>query len=66
MSENTVLRNIMINKAGGKSGSNTVNYRISLPAGWMQKMGISIEDRSTEIEFNEEDNSITIRKKKED
>ena len=64
MGENTVERNVMINKAGGHSGANTVNYRISLPAGWVQKMGISLEDRSTVMEFNEEDNSITIKKKK--
>lgn len=64
MSENTILRNIMINKAGGKSGANTVNYRVSLPAGWMKKMGINVEDRSAIMEFNEEDNSIIIRKNK--
>jgi hypothetical protein len=41
-----VNRNIMINKAGGTAGKNSVNYRISLPANMVKELGISDEDRS--------------------
>lgn len=47
-------RNIMINKAGGGSGKNTVNYRVSLPAPWMQQMGITEEDREVILSFDGE------------
>ena len=32
-------RNIMINKAGGTSGENTKNYRISIPVGMIKALG---------------------------
>lgn len=40
-----VNRNIMINKAGGTSGSGTKNYRVSIPADMIRALGITEEDR---------------------
>jgi len=47
-------RNVMINKAGGNAGENSVNYRISLPAPWMQELGIDIENREVKLTFDGE------------
>ena len=41
-----VKRNIMINKAGGHSGANTKNYRVSIPADMIREIGVTEEDRS--------------------
>lgn len=41
-----VKRNIMINKAGGNSGANTKNYRVSIPADMIRELGVTEEDRS--------------------
>lgn len=65
MSENIINRNIIIGKAGGTAGKQSVNYKVSLPAPWMDKMGIKREDRSVFIEFNEKENSIIIKKKED-
>lgn len=40
-----VNRNIMINKAGGTSGSRTKNYRVSIPVDMIRALGITEEDR---------------------
>lgn len=64
MKENIIDRNIIIGKDGGTAGKQSVNYKVSLPAPWMQQMGITLEDKAVIIEFNEEDNSIIMRKKK--
>lgn len=40
-----VERNIMINKAGGNSGANTKNYRVSLPADMVRELGVTESDR---------------------
>ena len=55
-----VERNIMINKAGGNSGKETVNYRISLPAEAVRMLGVTKEDRKVILEYDEE--KITIKK----
>ena len=47
-------RNVMINKAGGNASENSVNYRISLPAPWMQELGIDIENREVKLTFDGE------------
>ena len=39
-------RNIMINKAGGHSGANTKNYRVSIPADMIRELGVTEDDRS--------------------
>ena len=55
-----VKRNIMINKAGGHSGANTKNYRVSLPADMIRELGVTEDDRLVILSC---DNGIvTIRK----
>lgn len=48
--EMKVNRNIMINKAGGKSGSGTKNYRVSIPAGMIKMLGVTEDDRAVTLE----------------
>ena len=55
-----VKRNIMISKAGGTAGKNSVNYKISLPAEMVKGIGVTPEDRSVNLEFDGE--KITIKK----
>lgn len=57
-----VNRNIMINKAGGNSGANTKNYRVSIPADMIRELGITEEDRSVILSC--ENRAITIKKDK--
>ena len=57
-----VSRNVMINKAGGTSGKNTKNYRISIPVGMIKALGVTEDDRSVVLE--EKDGVITIKKEK--
>ncbi|MFR4164178.1 MAG: AbrB/MazE/SpoVT family DNA-binding domain-containing protein [Paraclostridium sordellii] len=53
-------RNIMINKAGGTAGKNSVNYRISLPAYMVKELGITKDDRSVTLKL--ENKKIIIEK----
>lgn len=55
-----VKRNIMINKAGGHSGENTKNYRVSLPADMVRELGVTEEDRS--VILTSEDGKVIIEK----
>lgn len=55
-----VKRNIMINKAGGTAGKNSVNYRLSLPADMVRAIGASEDDRSVVLRL--EENRIIIEK----
>lgn len=55
-----VNRNIMINKAGGNSGANTKNYRVSIPADMIRELGVTEEDRSVILSC---ENGIIIIKK---
>lgn len=57
-----VNRNIMINKAGGNSGANTKNYRVSIPADMIRELGVTEEDRSVILSC--ENGVITIKKDK--
>lgn len=45
-------RNIMINKAGGTAGKESVNYRLSLPAPWVEQLGLSKEERGLILSFD--------------
>ena len=51
--------NISIYKAGNGGTSN----RITLPKKWVEKIGITPENRAVEIVLDEENNSIVIKKK---
>ena len=55
-----VKRNIMIAKAGGNAGKNSVGYKLSLPAQMVKEMGITPEDRRVILSF--ENGEIRIRK----
>ena len=56
-----VERNIIIGKAGGHSGKNTVNYKISLPAEMVKELGVTQDDKSVLVDFV--DGKIIIEKK---
>jgi len=55
-----VKRNIMINKAGGNSGANTKNYRVSIPADMIRELGVTEDDRSVILTC--EDGKVIIEK----
>ena len=56
-----VERNVIIAKAGGTAGKNSVNYKISLPAEMVKEMGITQEDGAVIVSFI--DGKIIIEKK---
>ena len=53
-------RNVMINKAGGHSGANTKNYRVSIPADMIRELGVTEDNRSVTLTC--ENGIVTIRK----
>ena len=55
-----VDRNIMINKAGGNSGANTKNYRVSIPADMIRELGVTEDNRSVTLTF--QDGKLIIEK----
>lgn len=55
-----VERNIIIGKAGGAAGRNSVNYKISLPAGMVRQIGVTPEDRGVLVYLK--DGEICIKK----
>ena len=55
-----VNRNIMINKAGGNSGANTKNYRVSIPADMIRELGVTEDNRSVVLTC--ENGKIVIEK----
>lgn len=56
-----VERNIIVGKAGGTAGKESVNYKISLPAEMIKKMGVTRDDKCVLVSF--EDGKIIIEKK---
>lgn len=46
-----VERNIIIGKAGGTAGKNSVNYKISLPADMVKALGVMAEDRNVLVDL---------------
>ena len=46
-----VERNIIMGKAGGNSGKNTVNYKISLPAEMVKALGVTQEDKAVSVDY---------------
>ena len=53
-------RNVIMNKAGGASGKNSVGYRISLPAQMVRDLGVTPEDRAVLLYM--EDGKLIIEK----
>ena len=54
-------RYIIIAKAGGTAGKNSVNYKISLPADMVKAIGVTSEDRAVNVLL--ENGRIIIEKK---
>lgn len=52
--------NIIFNK----SGSGSINTKVSLPVTWVKQMGITKDNREVIAEFNEEKQEIVIKKQK--
>lgn len=53
---------VLINKAGGNAGKNSLNYKISLPTNWIKELKITPENRDVIIAFDGE--KIIIKKEK--
>lgn len=58
-----VERNIIIAKAGGTAGKNSVNYKISLPAEMVRELGVTPENKGVIVSYD--DGKIIIEKKKD-
>ncbi|WP_443864302.1 AbrB/MazE/SpoVT family DNA-binding domain-containing protein [Fusobacterium ulcerans] len=52
-----------LNISFSKSGAGNLTPRISLPKKWIDKMGLSQEERAVEVFFDESTNEIIIKKK---
>lgn len=46
-----------------KAGNGGISNRITLPKKWVEKIGITPENRAVEIVLDEENDSIVIKKK---
>ena len=46
-----------------KAGNGGISNRITLPKKWVEKIGITPENRAVEIVLDEENNSIVIKKR---
>lgn len=57
-----IKRNIIIAKAGGTAGKNSVNYKISLPAEMVKALGVTAEDKGVLVDLI--DGKICIEKNK--
>lgn len=51
--------NVSFYKAGNGTGT-----RISLPKPWLEKLGITKEERKIELMFDEDNEQLILRKKK--
>ena len=60
--ENMEKRDLKI--SFGKSGSGSISPKLSIPKSFLDKIGITQEEREIEIEVNEDTQEIIIRKKK--
>lgn len=56
-----VERNIIMGKAGGTAGKNSVNYKISLPAEMVKALGVTAENKGVLVDLV--DGNVIIRKK---
>lgn len=57
-----VERNIIMGKAGGTAGKNSVNYKISLPAEMVKALGVTEKDKGVLVGLV--DGKICIEKNK--
>lgn len=56
-----VERNIIMGKAGGTAGKNSINYKISLPAEMVKALGVTQEDKGVLVDLV--NGKIVIEKK---
>lgn len=56
-----IERNIIMGKAGGTAGKNSVNYKISLPAEMVKALGVTQDDKTVMVDYV--DGKIVIEKK---
>ena len=49
-----------IAKAGGNASKEALGYKLTIPSSWAKKMGISLDSREVELEFNGKE--IKVRK----
>ena len=52
---------VVIGKAGGNAGSNSLNYKVSIPSTWANELNISPESRDLIMSFDGK--KIVIEKK---
>lgn len=52
--------NVIIAKSGGHSSKNSYNCKVSLPKVWVDRMGISLDERGVTLTFDGE--CIVIKK----
>lgn len=48
----------------GKSGSGSISPKLSIPKSFLDKIGVTQEQREVELEVNENTQELIIRKKK--
>ncbi len=46
--------NVIISKAGGNAGKNSYNCKVSLPKVWIDRLGITLDNRKVSLIFDEE------------
>ena len=46
-----------------KAGNNGISTKMNLPKKWVEKLGVTPEDRAVEVVFDEEIKAIVIKKK---
>lgn len=54
--------NVIIGKAGGNAGSNSLNYKISIPSSIAHDMKITPENKKVKFIYNKRKKIITIKK----
>ncbi|RXZ68959.1 hypothetical protein EPT53_08070 [Fusobacterium necrophorum] len=47
-------------------GKGRVSPKLSIPKNWLDQIGISINEREVEVQFNEQKKEIVIKKKKQE
>lgn len=52
--------NMIIAKAGGNASQNAYNCKVAIPKVWADKIGVSLENKTLQLEFDGE--AIIIRK----
>ena len=46
-----------------KAGNNGISTKMNLPKKWVEKLGVTPDDRAVEVVFDEELKAIVIKKK---